>query len=131
MGNKPDGEKPYDPFEAWRGIRDANMDAWAKFMVDAVNSEAYTKATGSMLETYLSASGPFREVLEETMLRTLGQLNMPSRADFVSLAQRLTHIEMRLDDLDAKLDQYMQSEKSKPGTGEASAERSGKKKEEK
>jgi hypothetical protein len=30
---------------------------------------------------------------------------MPSRADVISLAERLTHIEMRLDDLEAKLEE--------------------------
>jgi len=38
------------------------------------------------------------------MLQALQQLSMPSRADFVGLADRLTNIEMRLDDMDAKLD---------------------------
>jgi len=38
------------------------------------------------------------------MLHVLEQLSMPSRADFVSLAERATNIEMRLDDMDAKLD---------------------------
>jgi hypothetical protein len=38
------------------------------------------------------------------MLKTLEQLAMPSRADVVSIAERMTNIEMRLDDLDAKLD---------------------------
>lgn len=106
MSDKPDGDKPYDPFEAWRGFRDANMETWAKIMIEGVNSDAYAKATGAMLDTYLSASGPFREMLEKSMVRALAQLSMPTTADFVSLAQRLTNIEMRLDDLDAKLDQF-------------------------
>jgi hypothetical protein len=38
------------------------------------------------------------------MLHVLEQLSMPSRADFVGLAERATNIEMRLDDMDAKLD---------------------------
>ena len=38
------------------------------------------------------------------MLKTLEQLSMPTRADVVSIAERMTNIEMRLDDLDAKLD---------------------------
>jgi hypothetical protein len=38
------------------------------------------------------------------MLHVLEQLSMPSRADFVSLADRVTNIEMHLDDMDAKLD---------------------------
>jgi hypothetical protein len=57
-----------------------------------------------MLDTYLSASSPFREAVEKAMLRVLEQLSMPSRADFIGLAERATNIEMRLDDMDAKLD---------------------------
>ncbi len=106
MNDKPDGEKPYDAFEAWRGLRDANMDAWAKMMVVAVNTDTYSKATGAMLDSCLTASNPFREMLQETMVRALGQLSMPTRDDFVSLAHRLTNIELRLDDLDAKLDRH-------------------------
>ena len=57
-----------------------------------------------MLDTYLTVSTPFREAVEKAMLKTLEQLAMPSRADVVSIAERMTNIEMRLDDLDAKLD---------------------------
>jgi hypothetical protein len=39
------------------------------------------------------------------MVQALQQLSMPSRADFVSLADRMTNVEMKLDDMDAKLDQ--------------------------
>jgi len=80
------------------------MDAWAKAMVQAVNTDAYAKATGAILDAYLTASGPFREALEKTMTQALQQFSMPTREDFVSLAERLTNVELRLDDLDAKLD---------------------------
>ncbi len=96
--------KDGDPTAAFREMRDTYLDAWSKTMVDAVNTEAYAKATGIMLDTYLMASSPFRETLEKVMLQTLQQLSMPSRADFASLAERLTNVEMKLDDLDAKLD---------------------------
>jgi hypothetical protein len=32
---------------------------------------------------------------------------MPSRTDIISLAQRITNIEMRLDDMDARLDEIL------------------------
>jgi hypothetical protein len=96
--------KPFDPTEAFRNMRDIYLDAWAKAMVETVNTDAYARTTGTLLETYLSASSPFREAVESAMLRVLEQLSMPSRADFVSLADRVTNIEMRLDDMDAKLD---------------------------
>ncbi len=96
--------KPFDPMDPWRGVRDIYMDAWSKNMVEMVNTEAYAQATGAMLDTYLTVSTPFREALEKAMVKTLEQLSMPTRADVVSIAERMTNIEMRLDDLDAKLD---------------------------
>jgi polyhydroxyalkanoic acid synthase PhaR subunit len=104
MGEEGKGAKPFDPMEPWRGVRDVYLDAWAKSMVEMVNTEAYAQATGTMLDTYLTASAPFREAVEKAMLKTLEQLAMPTRADVVSIAERMTNIEMRLDDLDAKLD---------------------------
>lgn len=112
MSKETNGEKGHDPFEAWRGMRDANMEAWARFMVETVNSEAYAQATGAMLDGGLSASGPFREMLDKTMVRALEQLSMPTREDFTGLARRLTNIEMRLDDLDAKLDELVAASKA-------------------
>src|ERR1700726_1665605 len=93
-----------DPMEPWRAARDIYMDAWGKTMVDMVNSEAYAQAAGAMLDSYMTVSAPFREAVEKAMLKTLEQLAMPSRADVLSIAERMTNIEMRLDDLDAKLD---------------------------
>jgi hypothetical protein len=75
-------------------------------MVDMVNSEAYAQATGTMLDTYLTVSAPFREAVERAMVKMLEQMAMPSRGDITSLAERMTHIELRLDDLDAKLDEF-------------------------
>ena len=96
--------KRVDPMEPWRGMRDIYMAAWGKTMVDMVNSEAYAQSTGAMLESYMTVSAPFREAVEKAMLKTLEQMGMPSRADVLSIAERMTNIEMRLDDLDAKLD---------------------------
>lgn len=96
--------KPFDPMEPWRGMRDAYLDIWGKTMVEMVNSEAYSQATGAMLDTYLTVSAPFREAVEKAMLKTLEQLAMPTRNDVISIAERMTNIEMRLDDLDAKID---------------------------
>ena len=104
----------FDPMEPLRGVRDAYMDVWAKSMVDMVNSKAYAQATGTMLDTYLTVSAPFREAVEKAMLKTLEQLAMPSRADITSLAERMTHIELRLDDLDAKLDEFQKNASKAP-----------------
>jgi hypothetical protein len=98
-----DNSKPYDPMESFRGMRDAYLDAMAKTMVEAVNTDAYAQASGAMLDTTLSMSAPFREALEKTMLQVLQQLSLPSRQDIIGLAERFTNLEMRLDDMDASL----------------------------
>ena len=41
------------------------------------------------------------------MLQVLEQLSLPSRQDIVALAERFTNLEMRLDDMDAKLDRIL------------------------
>ena len=96
--------KQSDPFEQFRSMRDSYLDSMAKLMVDAVNTEGYAQATGAMLENSLTISAPFREAMEKSMLQVLQQLSMPSRQDFAALADRFTNLEMRLDDMDAKLD---------------------------
>lgn len=102
----PNGEfNPFDPAGMLKGMRDANMEAWAKLMTEFVNTDAYAESTGAMLDAWLTTSGPFRKQMEESMAQALAQLNLPSRDDVTRIAERLTNIEMRLDDLDAKLDE--------------------------
>jgi hypothetical protein len=96
--------KPSDPLDPFRAMRDAYLDAMAKTMVEAVNTEAYAKASGAMLEGYLAASAPVREALDKSMIKALQQLSLPSRQEVAALAERFTNVEMRLDDMDAKLD---------------------------
>jgi polyhydroxyalkanoate synthesis regulator phasin len=107
MTNTNGNFNPFDPTGMFKGMRDANMDAWSKMMIELVNTDAYAEATGAMLNTWLTTSGPFRKVMEDSMAKTLEQLNMPSRDDVTRMAERLTNLEMRLDDLDAKLDEAL------------------------
>jgi len=101
---KPESGESADPFEAWRKLRDSSLEMWSKSMIQTVNSDEYAKTMGATLDAYLTASGPFREAMSKSMLQALEQMHLPTSEDFESLAERMTHIEMRLDDLDAKLD---------------------------
>lgn len=102
--SRTEEKKTHDPFEPFRGMRDAYLEGLSKAMIDAVNTEGYAQATGAMLDCYLTASAPFREALEKTMLQAMQQLSIPSRQELANLAERFTNVEMRLDDVDAKLD---------------------------
>lgn len=116
MTQKPDETNPFDPTGMWRQMRDMTLDNWSKMMIQYVNSDAYAKATGAMLDSYLTTSAPFRQALESTMTQVLTQFNMPTRTDVINLADRLTNIELRLDDLEARLDDSRASE-STPSEG--------------
>ncbi len=105
--NPTEGFDPNDPIGTWRTIRDANLDAWAKGMTALVNTEVFANAIGLQLDTLLAASAPIQKAVHQYMETYLAQLNMPSRAEVVTLAARLTNIELRLDDMQAQLDELL------------------------
>ncbi len=109
MNQKNDTFNPFDPTGVFKEMRDTSLDGWAKMVVQLVNTEAYAEATGSMLDAWLSSSGPFRKVIENSMAQSLANLNLPSRDDITRLADRMTNIEMRLDNLDAALDESLRA----------------------
>ncbi len=104
MTQTNDTFNPFDPAGLFKSARDSGMDAWSKVMIQFVNTESYAQAIGAMLDAWLTTSAPFRKAVESAMTQSLVNLNMPTRDDVTRLAERLTNIELRLDDLDAKLD---------------------------
>ena len=105
MSDKTETFNPFDPTGMFKTMRDSGMDAWSKTMIQLVNTEAYAQATANLLDAWLTSSGPFRRAIETAMTQALVNLNLPTRDDVTRLAERLTSIEMRLDDLDARLDE--------------------------
>jgi polyhydroxyalkanoate synthesis regulator phasin len=99
---KSENTKVFDPFEPFRGMRDAYLEAMSKTMIESVNTEEYAQASGAMLDTYLTVSAPFRDALEKSMVQALQHLSLPSRQEVAALAERFTNLEMRLDDLDVR-----------------------------
>lgn len=110
--DKGNAVNPFDPLGFWRATQDSTLDTWSKSMVELVNSEPYAEATARMLDSYLSVSIPMRKLLSQTMEQALSQFNMPTRTEVVSLAERMTNIEMRLDDMDARMDDILRLLKS-------------------
>jgi len=121
MSKEPENtNKPPDPFEmwntmrdssmkSWTSMRDASLETWSKMMIELVNSEAYSRTTAQEVDSYLTLSQPFRQLIDITTNQVLTKLNMPQRGDVTRLAERLTNIEVRLDDLDAKLDEIQRA----------------------
>ena len=111
----------FDPFETFRKMRDTYLEGMSKVMIDAVNTEEYAQASGALLNNYLTLSAPFREAMDKAMIMALEQFSLPSRQQVVALAERFTNLEMRLDDLDAKLDRIVElSSASRRATADTS-----------
>lgn len=105
--DRPDPSSLLDPFGFWKQSQQAMLESWSKTMNEAVNSAPYAESTGRMLDSYLTVSAPLRKIIDQTMTQLLNQLSLPSRGEVVSLAERMTNIELRLDDLDARLDDIL------------------------
>jgi hypothetical protein len=121
MSEKNDTVNPFDPTGMFKSMRDANLESWSKMMIQLVNTDAYSQATATMLDTWLTASAPFRKVLESVMTRVLTNLSMPTRGDVTSVAERLANIEIRLDDLAAKLEEGQRTARPAAGSKVRSA----------
>lgn len=98
----------FDPTGMLKSMRDASLENWSKVMSGLVHGEAFAEANGAMLDALLCSSAPFRKSLETVMSQTLANLSLPSRDEVTRLAERLTNVEMKLDDMDSKLDQLLQ-----------------------
>jgi hypothetical protein len=119
MSQNSESFNPLDPMGAWKSMRDANMDAWSKAMLQLVNSDAYAQSTATFLDSWLSTSAPFRKALEASLTHALAAANLPSRNDVISLAERLTNIEMRLDDLEVNLEEIRRAVTKTPAPRKA------------
>jgi hypothetical protein len=112
-------EKSKNLFEKARGMRDSVLEDLAKVTLAWTSSHAYQSVNAAVSRPTLLAAAIFRKATESAMADMLARLNMPSREDVLSLSQRLTRIEMVLDDLGAAMDQVRRSSgKQRPAARE-------------
>jgi hypothetical protein len=88
-----------DPFAMWREWVSQSERQWNTFLNQAMGSESYSQSVGRFMEFYVAA----QKQLGESMGRYLTALNLPTRADLLSLGDRLAAIETRLSHIEAAL----------------------------
>lgn len=96
-----------DPLSQMFQFYDDWTKTWAGAMSEAVASKSFADSMAQQLEGSLSVMGLMRRQIGELMEQSLQHMNLPTRKDVLGLAERLINIEMRLDDLEAKLDQLL------------------------
>ena len=108
MSEKQSEEKPeFDPFGQWVQFWDGWTKAWSGPMSETVASKGFAESMGQQLEGSLEATKLMRQQLGGMMQQFLQQMSLPTRQEVISLAERLTSLEMRMDDLDAKSDEIL------------------------
>ena len=96
-----------DPFAQMIHFYDTWAKSWADVMSQTVASKGFAESMGRQLEGSLDALTLVRRQVSELMEQYLRQMNLPTRKEVISMAERLTKIEMAMDDLDAKLDDVL------------------------
>jgi hypothetical protein len=112
--NKPAGEEEaaggypeVDPFSQMVQFYDDWTRAWSGAMSETVSSKGFVDSIAQQMESSLSTMGLLRRQVAEIMEQSLQQMSLPTRKDILGLAQRMTNVEMRLDDLEAKIDEVL------------------------
>jgi len=96
-----------DPFAQMVQFYDDWTRAWAGAMSETVSSKGFADTMAQQMEGSMSAMRLWRQQMAEVMNQSLQHMNLPTLSDVSGLAERMTQIEMRLDDLEAKVDEVL------------------------
>jgi len=83
----------------WREWVDGAERQWNSALNEFMGTEQFGQASGKMMEAFLGMQASMNEATQ----RYLSALNLPTRNDVLSIAERLTGIEDRLSDIDRRL----------------------------
>jgi hypothetical protein len=104
MSDAKEGAKGFELLKVLGERRDKLMNALAGVTLRVTSSRPYFVITSALSRPALFAMGASRKATIAATSKILAQMNMPSREDMLTLSQRLTRIEMVLDDLSAAMD---------------------------
>jgi SMC interacting uncharacterized protein involved in chromosome segregation len=96
-----------DPFSQMVQFYDDWTKTWAGAASEMASSKSFADSMAQQLESTLSTTQLMRRQMSEIMEQSLQQMSLPSRKQVLSIAELMTSIEMRLDDMEAKLDEMV------------------------
>ena len=88
-----------DPLQMWREWVDGAERQWNSVLTEFMGTEQFGQASGRMMEAFLGMQASLNEATQ----RYFSALNLPTRTDVLSIAERLTGIEDRLSDIERRL----------------------------
>jgi uncharacterized protein Yka (UPF0111/DUF47 family) len=100
-------EPQSDPFQQMVQFYDDWTKTWASAASEMVSSKSFADSVAQQLESTLSVTQLMRRQMSEFMEQSLRGMSLPTHKQIVEMAERITHLEMRLDDMEAKLDEVL------------------------
>jgi hypothetical protein len=107
MSEEKSKKEQADPMASMVQFYEQWTQAWAKSLSETVANPRFAETMAEQTEGSLEFWALVRRQVGETMEQYLQQMSLPTQSEVVSLAERLTTIEMRLDDMDEKLDEIL------------------------
>ena len=102
-----DEKQAGDPFSQMVQFYDDWTKTWSGAASEMASNKNFADSMAQQLESSLSTAQMMRRQMGELMEQSMQQMSMPTRREILSIAERMTSIEMRLDDMEAKVDQVL------------------------
>jgi head-tail adaptor len=102
-----ENEPQSDAFQQMVQFYDDWTKTWASAASEMVSSKSFANSVAQQLESTLSVTQLMRRQMSEIMEQSLRGMSLPTQKQIVEMAERMTHLEMRLDDMEAKLDEVL------------------------
>ncbi len=107
MSEEKNHQSEADPFASMIQMYENWTKMWSGTMSESATSKRFVETMGQQMEGSLEAMALMRQQMGSMIEKYLQQMNLPTHGEVVSLADRLTVLEMKMDDLDAKLDEAL------------------------
>ena len=105
--SESDEKQVGNPFSQMVQFYDDWTKTWSGAASEMASSKKFADSMAQQLESSLSTTQLLRSQMGQLMEQSLQQMNLPSRSEMLAMAKQMTRMEMRLDDVEAKLDQVL------------------------
>jgi len=112
LGALPPAVSDEQATKALRSSIDQTIEQWSQRLEEAVNSESFAQNIGQYLDRMLNQAGVTQRYLDGATERNWRMLNLPSRQQVTRLAEQLKVVELRIEELQDKLDAALARDKA-------------------
>ena len=96
--NAPRVPTPTDLLNSWKQMAEQAEGQWNQYLNQMMGTEQFAELMGRSMERYLAQ----QQALGDSVDRALRSMNLPTRADFAALSERVAALETQLSLLNAE-----------------------------